>query len=296
MTFSIPDINKKRQIFRQNLKSGKILRFVGSFSPLVSLLIEKHGFEGIYVSGAVISSDLALPDVELVTLSELTERGTIIVQNSSLPGLVDADTGFGSLLNVARTVQTLERAGFCGLHLEDQKTPKRCGHLNNKKLIDIKEMQKKIEVSLKARTDHSFLIAVRTDARGKEGLKAAIKRAKEYVSAGAEAIFPEALETEEEFIEFRQALDVPLIANMTEFGKSELLSIKIWENIGYNIVLYPVTTWRWALKAVEKGLKQLNSEGHQGNLLSDMLTRKELYELLKYDEYSKWDEETGDFF
>lgn len=296
MVFSIPNISEKRKKFRRDLTEGKVLRFIGSFSPLVSRIIEKQGFEGIYVSGAVISSDLALPDVELVTLSELKERGNSLVENSALPGLVDADTGFGGMLNVARTVQTLERAGFCGLHLEDQRSPKRCGHLNNKKLISIKEMQKKIEVALKTRVDSSFLIAVRTDARGVEGLEAAIGRAKAYVEAGAEAIFPEALETEEEFRQFRQAMgNIPLIANMTEFGKTELFSAKTLEQIGYNIVLYPVTTWRWALKAVEKGLKKLASDGHQRSLIDDMLTRKELYELLGYEEYSKWDEEAGDF-
>ena len=295
MVFSVSDISKKRQKFRKDLIGGKILRFVGSFSPLVSRIIEEQGFEGVYVSGAVISSDLTLPDVELVTLSELINRGSSLVQGSSLPGLVDADTGFGGVLNVARTVQKLESAGFCGLHIEDQKSPKRCGHLDNKKLINIKEMQRKIEVAIKAKTDSSFLIATRTDARGVEGLEAAIERGKAYVAAGAEAIFPEALETEKEFKRFREAVDVPLIANMTEFGKSELLSTKTLEEIGYNIVLYPVTSWRWALKAVEKGLRQLSSKGHQKDLLNEMLTRKELYELLKYDEYVKWDEEVGDF-
>lgn len=295
MVFSVPDISKKRQRFKKDLTGGKILRFVGSFSPLVSRIIEKQGFEGIYVSGAVISSDLGLPDVELVTLSELTDKGSSLIQNSSLPGLVDADTGFGGVLNVARTVQKLESAGFCGLHIEDQKSPKRCGHLDNKKLISIKEMQKKIKIALKAKTDSSFLIAARTDARGVEGMEAAIERGKAYVAAGAEAIFPEALKTEEEFKRFREAVDGPLIANMTEFGKSELLSAKTLEQIGYNVVLYPVTSWRWALKAVEKGLKQLASQGHQKDLLNEMLTRKELYELLKYDEYAKWDEGVGDF-
>ncbi len=288
MIFSISDINKKRQKFRNDLNNGRILRFVGSFSPLVSVLIERQGFEGLYVSGAVISSDLALPDLELVTLSELAQRGSSLVQESSLPALVDADTGFGEILNVARTTQKLEQVGFCGLHLEDQKSPKKCGHLNNKKLISIKEMQKKIETALKARTDDSFLITARTDARGVEGVDEAVRRAKAYIEAGAEAVFPEALKTAEEFKKFRQELNVPLIANMTEFGKSDLLSAKTLEEIGYNIVLYPVTVWRCALKAVEKGLKHIASEGHQKNLLNEMFTRAELYDLIEYDEYSKW--------
>lgn len=287
--FATPDITKKRKDFINNLKQKKILRFVGSFSPLISKLIQKQGFEGIYISGAIMSSDLGLPDVEMLTRCELQSRGSLLVQQSTLPSLIDADTGFGGNLNVARTTQKLEQAGFCGLHLEDQQSPKRCGHLNNKKLIDIKQMQQKIEISIKAKTDSNFLIVARTDARGVEGLDNAIKRAKAYVEAGAEAIFPEALQTIEEFKKFRAAVDVPLIANITEFGKSELLSAQQLEQIGYNIILYPVTIWRVALKAVENALIQINSEGDQKNLLKQMFTREQLYELLQYDEYIKWD-------
>lgn len=295
MVFSVSDISAKRKQFRKSLTSKKALRFVGSFSPLVSRLIEEQGFEGIYVSGAVISSDLSLPDVEMVTVSELLQRGSTLVKNSFLPGLVDADTGFGGPLNLARTVQQIEQAGFCGLHIEDQTSPKRCGHLNNKKLVSIGKMQKKVEIAIKAKTDSSFLVAARTDARGVEDLNGAIKRAKAYVEAGAEAIFPEALETVDEFKKMREAISVPLIANMTEFGKSELLSYKELEKIGYNIILYPVTSWRWALKAVQKGLKQLASQGHQKDLLGEMFTRKELYNLLKYNEYVEWDEDIDNF-
>ena len=285
VVFSIPEVSVKRKKFRERLQSGKILRFAGSFSPLVSRIIEEQkSFDGIYVSGAVISSDLALPDLELITLSDLVERGGKIVRSSALPGLADADTGFG---NVAQTVQKIEQAGFCGLHLEDQASPKKCGHLDDKKLIDIKEMQEKIKAAVEAKKDSHFLVMIRTDARGVEGLDTAIKRAESYVSAGAEALFPEALETEEEFEKFRQAVDVPLIANMTEFGKSELLSADRLEQLGYNMVLYPVTMWRLALKAVERGLQSIASEGNQKKLLDQMLTRKELYELLKYSEYVK---------
>ena len=290
MIFSIPDVKEKRKKFKEDLEKKSILRFIGSFSPLVSRLIEEKGFEGIYISGAVISSDLALPDVELITLSELSYRGAQCVQNSGLPALVDVDTGFGSLLNVARTTKNLERAGFCGLHIEDQQSPKRCGHLDNKKLLNIKEMQEKLNISLKAKTDPNFLICARTDARGAEGFDRAIERATAYVSAGAEAIFPEALQTREEFVKFRDRISVPLIANMTEFGKSELLSAEELERIGYNIVLYPVTAWRWALKAVERGLSVLMDKTvSQKDTIKDMLTREELYKLLQYKEYEKWD-------
>ena len=288
MAFIIPDLRKKRENFKKELKSGKLMRFVGSFSPLTTRLIEEEGFEGVYISGAVMSSDLALPDREIITLPELVERGGAIAQNSPLPGLVDADTGFGGSLNVARTVQKLEQAGFCGLHLEDQKTPKKCGHLDHKPVVSTKEMQKKIESALKARSDSDFLIAIRTDSREEEGLDSAIKRAKAYIEAGAEALFPEALKTKQEFEKFRDAVSVPLIANMTEFGKSELLSVNELEQIGYNIVLYPVTIWRVALKAVKEGLKELKTKGHQKDLIPKMFTRKQLYELIKYEEYEKF--------
>ena len=294
MIFSIPEVSQKRKKFREDLKKGNILRFVGSFSPLVSRLIENQGFEGIYVSGAVISSDLTLPDLELINLSQLTGRGSLIVQSSHLPGLADADTGFGSRLNIGHTVMQLRKAGFCGLHLEDQQSPKKCGHLDNKKLISVNEMKEKIRIALEVKEDPDFLIAIRTDARGVEGLDGAIKRAKAYVSSGAEAIFPEALKTEQEFEKFREALNVPLIANMTEFGKSELISSKRLEQIGYNIILYPVTTWRLALKAVTEGLKQVHLEGHQRNLLNKMQTRKELYHLLEYEKYAQLNEKKND--
>ena len=277
------DTSKKRQKFRQDLKQGKTLRFAGSFSPLVSHIIEQEGFDGLYVSGAVISSDLKLADLELITLSELSDRGGLLVQNSSLPGLADADTGFGGLLNVARTVQKLEQAGFCGLHIEDQQSPKKCGHLKHKSLIGLSEMQEKIQTAFKARKDSNFLIVARTDARGVEGMPSAIKRAKAYKEAGAEALFPEALKTKEEFQRFRDAVDGPLIANMTEFGQSELLSFTELESMGYNIILYPVTLWRLALKAVQEGLKQIKAEGQQKNLTDKMLSRKALYHLLNYD-------------
>lgn len=292
MIFPVTQVAEKRKKFIKDLKSGNILRFVGSFSPLVSRIIEETGFEGLYVSGAVISSDLALPDLEVITLSDLVGRGAACIQNSRLPGLADADTGFGGTLGIARTVQELQRVGFCGLHLEDQKSPKRCGHLENKQLISTQDMQQKITIALKAKKDPNFLIAARTDARGVEGLDSAIHRAKVYQDAGAEAIFPEALVDRQEFEKFRQAVNVPLIANMTEFGKSDLISAKDLESLGYNMVLYPVTVWRLALQAVQQGLQCLHSDGHQKQLLDKMLTRKQLYQLLRYVEYEKWLDES----
>ncbi len=294
LIFSNPNVYEKRKKFRASLCNKKILRFIGTFSPLVSKLIEKKGFEGLYVSGAVISSDLCLPDLEMNHLSDLTTRGGQMIASSPLPALADADTGFGGNLNVARSVQKLEMAGFCGLHLEDQESPKKCGHLDNKKLISTKSMQKKIEVALKAKTDPNFLIMARIDARGPEDLKATIERGRAYLSAGAEALFPEALENKEEFEEFRQKVDGPLLANMTEFGKSKILSAKALEKMGYNIALYPVTLWRLALKAVQQGLEVLDSEGNQKKLLAQMLSREELYELIQYEKYVEWDKNAGD--
>ena len=268
------------------LKRPKIMRFVGSFSPLVSRMIEESGFEGVYVSGAVLSSDLTFPDLELTGLSEAAGRGGDIIRASALPALADADTGFGSLWSLARGVKELEQAGFCGLHLEDQQSPKKCGHLENKKLISVPQMCTKINTLLKARTDPNFLIIARTDARGVEGFRSAVQRAKAYQSAGAEAVFPEALETKKEFEQFRQAVKGPLIANVTEFGKSPLLSAHELESMGYNMALYPVTTWRLALKAAAVGLTYLSQKKRsQKKLLDKMLPRQELYNLLKYSEY-----------
>ena len=215
---------EKRALFRQALASGKLQRMPGAFSPLVAMSIEKHGFQGVYVSGAILSADLGLPDIGLTTLSEVSERARAIARVTNLPTIVDIDTGFGEVASVARTIQMMEDAGLSGCHLEDQQFPKRCGHLDNKTLVDAKEMSQKIKAAVGAKVDKNFLVIARTDARGVEGLDAAIDRAKRYVDAGAEMIFPEALADESEFAKFREAANVPLLANMTEFGKSKLLT------------------------------------------------------------------------
>ncbi len=286
---------ERRQAFRAALASGKLLRFPGAFSPLVAMLIEEIGFEGVYVSGAVVSASLGLPDVGLTTLSEVTSTARDIAGVTKLPTIVDIDTGFGEPTNVARTVRQIEDAGLCGCHLEDQTMPKRCGHLDSKQLVDADEMARKIRAAVDARRDKNFLIIARTDARGVEGLDAALDRARRYVDAGAEMLFPEALVDEREFEAFRSAVDVPLLANMTEFGKSPLLSTKQLEQLGFNLVIYPVTALRLAMQAVEKGLRTVAGQGGQASIVGQMQTRKRLYELLRYESYTQFDADIYNF-
>lgn len=286
---------QKRHDLRTNLRSEKLLRFPGAFSPLVGKLVEQIGFEGVYVSGAALSADLGLPDIGLTTLTEVTQRAQAIAGMTDLPTIVDADTGFGEPANVARTIQSFEASGLCGCHLEDQRFPKRCGHLDHKELVAAEEMVRKLRAAAAAKSDPNFLLIARTDARGVEGLDAAIERAKQYVEAGAEMIFPEALASELEFEAFRKAVDVPLMANMTEFGKSPLLSVKQLEGLGYNVVIYPVTSLRLAMKAIEDGLRTILGEGSQENLMDHMQTRQQLYELIEYDRYAQIDEQLSRF-
>jgi methylisocitrate lyase len=286
---------EKRKGFRAALASGKLLRMPGAFSPLVAIAIQRHGFDGVYISGAALSADLGLPDIGLTTLSEVAARGGAIARAIDLPTLIDADTGFGEALNVARTIQTLEAAKVCGCHLEDQVNPKRCGHLDGKSLVTTQAMVEKVRAAVGARRDKNFLIMARTDARASEGLDGAIARAKAYVDAGADAVFPEALADEGEFEKFRKAIKVPLLANMTEFGKSKLLTAKQLSDLGFNIVIYPVTTLRLAMKAIEDGLATIKSEGTQESVVRKMQTRAELYELLRYEDYAKFDKDIFNF-
>jgi methylisocitrate lyase len=259
------------------------------------MAIQRHGFDGVYVSGAALSADLGLPDIGLTTLPEVTTRGSAIARATDLPALIDADTGFGEALNAARTIQALEDAGLCGCHLEDQVNPKRCGHLDGKSLVTTQAMAEKVRAAAGARRDKKFLIMARTDARASEGLDGAIARAKAYIDAGADAIFPEALADESEFETFRRAIKVPLLANMTEFGKSKLLTAKQLSELGFNIVIYPVTTLRLAMKAVEDGLATIKGEGTQESLVKKMQTRAELYELLRYEDYAQFDKDVFNF-
>jgi methylisocitrate lyase len=285
----------KRAAFRTGLNSGRLQRFPGVFSPLVAKLVAEIGFEGVYVSGAALSADLGLPDIGLTTLTEVTARGAQIAAATDLPTLIDADTGFGEPMNAARTITLLEDAGLAGCHLEDQVNPKRCGHLDGKAVVPTAEMVKRLRAAVAARRDPNFVICARTDAAGTEGLPAAIERARAYTDAGADLIFTEALSSARDFEQFRAAIDTPLLANMTEFGKSELLSVSQLTDIGYNVVIYPVTTLRLAMHAVETGLSEIDAKGTQSGLLDQMQHRKRLYELLRYADYTQFDDDIFNF-
>ncbi|MGE0219502.1 methylisocitrate lyase [Mycolicibacterium sp.] len=285
----------KRAQFRAGLESGRLQRFPGAFSPLVAKLIAEIGFEGVYVSGAVLSADLGLPDIGLTTLTEVTSRGAQIANATDLPTLVDADTGFGEPMSAARTVVQLEDAGLAGLHVEDQVNPKRCGHLDGKAVVPTEEMVKRLRAAVAARRDPNFVICARTDAAGIEGIDAAIDRAKAYADAGADLIFTEALGTPADFAKFRAAVGTPLLANMTEFGKSKLLTTQQLTDLGYNVVIYPVSTLRLAMHAVEVGLREIDSAGTQSGLLDQMQHRSRLYELLRYADYNQFDSDIYNF-
>jgi methylisocitrate lyase len=284
----------KRVAFRAGVDSGWLQRFPGAFSPLVAKLIAEIGFEGVYVSGAALSADLGLPDIGLTTLTEVTARGAQIAAVTDLPTLIDADTGFGEPMSAARTVTLLEDAGLAGCHFEDQVNPKRCGHLDGKAVVETAEMVKRLRAALAARRDPNFVICARTDAAAIEGLPAAIERARVYADAGADLIFTEALADAREFERFRAAVDIPLLANMTEFGKSPLLSVSQLTDIGYNAVIYPVSTLRLAMFAIESGLREIDSTGTQSGLIDRMQPRSRLYEMLRYADYNQFDAEIFD--
>jgi methylisocitrate lyase len=285
----------KRRSLRDGLESGRLLRVPGAFSPLVAMLVAELGFEGVYVSGAALSADLGLPDIGLTTLTEVAGRSQQIASAMDLPVLVDADTGFGEPLNLARTIRTLEDAGAAGCHVEDQVNPKRCGHLDNKSVVSRDEMVRRIRAAATARRDPAFVLCARTDARALEGLDATIERAKAYVDAGADMVFPEALADEGEFAAFRAAIDAPLLANMTEFGKSPLLDAATLSSIGFNVVIYPVTTLRLAMGAIEDGLRTILEHGTQAPVVDRMQTRAALYELLGYERYTVFDADVFNF-
>ena len=286
---------EKRRLLRERLASGELLRFPGAFNPLSARLIERKGFEGVYISGAVLSADLGLPDIGLTTLTEVAGRGQQIARMTDLPALIDADTGFGEPMNVARTIQTLEDAGVAGCHIEDQVNPKRCGHLDGKSVVDADTAIKRIRAAVDARRDPDFLVMARTDIRAVEGLDAAIDRAKALVDAGADAIFPEAMRTLAEFEAMRAALDVPILANMTEFGKSDLFSVDQLRDVGVNIVIWPVSLLRIAMGAASRALDTLTEEGHLTSRLGEMQHRADLYDLIDYEEYNHFDTNVFNF-
>ncbi|WP_447946559.1 methylisocitrate lyase [Microbacterium lacticum] len=286
---------EKRRLLRERLAAGELLRFPGAFNPLSARLIERKGFDGVYISGAVLSADLGLPDIGLTTLTEVAGRGHQIARMTELPAIIDADTGFGEPMNVARTIQTLEDAGIAGAHIEDQVNPKRCGHLDGKQVVDADTALKRIRAAVDARRDPNFLIMARTDIRAVDGLEAAIDRAKALVDAGADAIFPEAMRDLAEFEAVAKAVDVPILANMTEFGKSELFAVDALRDAGVQIVIWPVSLLRMAMGAAGRALDTLNDEGHLTGRLGEMQHRADLYDLIDYEAYNHFDQSVFNF-
>ena len=282
----------KRKDFVTKLQSNKILRIPGAYNPLTAKLIEEIGYDAIYVSGGVMSNDLGYPDIGLTTLEDVSNRSKQIARITNLPTLVDIDTGFK---NCKKTIETFEKFGITGVHIEDQIERKRCGHLDNKELISKDKMVEKIKICVNTKKDTNFKIIARSDANSVEGLDKMIDRCKAYIDSGAEIIFPEALKDEREFEKVRKSLNCYLLANMTEFGKSKLLNYKELENMGFNIVIYPVTTQRLALKNVEDGLRAIFADGHQNNIIDKMQTRKRLYDLVEYEKYNALDEKIYNF-
>ena len=292
MHFVKKNTKEKRLDFVKKLKKNKILRAPGAYNPLTAKLIEEIGYDAVYVSGAAISNDLGYPDIGLTSLKDVSNRSKQISRVTNLPTIVDIDTGFKSC---KETIKVFEKVGVVAVHIEDQVSRKRCGHLNNKELISTEKMVKKINECVKAKKDKNFKIIARSDARNVEGLEKMIDRCKSYIDAGAEIIFPEALKDEKEFENVRKKLKCYLLANMTEFGKSKLLNYKKLENLGYNIVIYPVTTQRLAMKNVEDGLCAIFEDGHQNNIIDKMQTRKRLYNLVEYEKYNALDEKIYNF-
>jgi methylisocitrate lyase len=273
----------KSRKLRELIAQGAVM-MPGVPNAAVARQVERAGFDGVYISGAGIANATAgLPDIGLLTMTEVVMLAGYVANAVTIPAIVDADTGFGGAENVARTVCELERAGLAGCHIEDQEFPKRCGHLAGKELVDLEEMVGKIKAATAARRDPDFMIIARTDARAVEDFDGTLDRAQHYVEAGADAIFPEALQSAEEFRDFANEIDLPLLANMTEFGKSPLLSFQDLAELGYRMVIFPMSAFRVAMNASERFLRALKKSGSQQEWIDEMQTRQELYELLDYD-------------
>ncbi|EZQ02057.1 methylisocitrate lyase [Candidatus Acidianus copahuensis] len=261
----------------------------GVFNPFSALLAEKVGFRSVYLSGGAYTSSLGLPDLGVISLTELEDVVKKIREVTEIPIIVDADTGFGGALNVYRTVRVLEKAGADAIQIEDQRMPKRCGHLEGKEVVPQEEMIQKIKAAVRARKD--AMIIARIDSRGVIGLEDAIDRAKAYLDAGADIIFPEALQSKDEFEKFAKEIRSPLLANMTEFGKTPLITAEEFKQMGYTFVIFPVTVFRVAARAMKEALETLLKEGTQKNLMDKMMTRKEQYEIINYSFYEMLDRE-----
>jgi len=276
---------------REELRRPGIVLVPGVFNALTALMAQNLGFKAVYVSGAAVTASMALPDLGLITMDEMVKTVKYIVDAVDIPVIVDIDTGYGETLNVMRAVREFETVGAAGIQLEDQVLPKKCGHLSGKALIPPEEMAKKVKAAVEARRNPDFVIIARTDAVGVTGFEDAVERAKLYLEVGADVIFPEALRTEEELREFAKRVKAPLLANTTEFGVSPLIPAKRLEEYGYKFVIFPVTALRVAMYAIREVFKSIMEEGTQAAWLDKMLTRKELYELIRYYDYEKLDYE-----
>ncbi|MCL5803882.1 MAG: methylisocitrate lyase [Candidatus Thermoplasmatota archaeon] len=275
---------------RKQLKNGFITA-AGVYSGITGIQAERAGFKTLYLSGSGVAGVMGIPDLSFTTLTELADETRKITSVTKSPLIVDADTGFGEPLNVSRTVRILEEAGASAIHIEDQQLPKKCGHLSGKKLVDAVDMIHKLRAAVKSRVNESFCIIARTDARSVNGIDDAISRAALYAENGADIIFTEALESREEFMKFRREIKIPLLANMTEFGRSPLLSVKDLKEIGYNAVIFPLTAFRTALKSTKNAYERLYSDGTQKDIINNMMSRDEYYDLIGYYDYEREDKE-----
>ncbi len=274
---------RKTTLLRRSMQTGCVM-MPGAFNAATARLVERAGFAAVYVSGAgLANATVGVPDTGLLTMTEVAQLAGYIAEAVRIPALVDADTGFGGPANVMRAVRKFERAGLAGMHIEDQEFPKRCGHLAGKSLVPVEVMQSKIDAAVRGRADEDFVVIARTDARSVEGFDAAVRRAQAYLEAGADAIFPEALESKAELAEFARRVKAPLLANMTEFGRTPLMGARELERMGYRLVIFPLTAFRVSMKAVEACLRDLKRTGSQKSWLKKMQTRNELYDLLEYE-------------
>ena len=276
------------QILRDAMSRGTVVA-PGAFNALVARAVARAGFEACYISGGATANVAGYPDIGLISLSEMCGTIRQITQACGLPTIVDADTGYGEAESAARTVVDYERAGAAGLHIEDQVFPKRCGHLDGKTLVPIDHMVEKIHAAVESKLSDDFIIIARTDARSVTGMDDAIDRANAYRQAGADMIFPEGLESEDEFAAFAAGSPGLLLANMTEFGKTPDISADRFAELGYQLVIYPLSVMRLAMKQAIAGLEELKNKGTLRGVVDQMQTRAELYDLLNYTPSKPWD-------
>lgn len=290
MLYSDVTPKSKRRSLRKSLDAGGLSIVPGAFNALSAQLIQQAGANGVYISGHMIAADLGLPDIGLTTATEVAQRAHQIARMVDIPSIVDADTGFGEPANAARTIQSLEDAGVAGCHIEDQINPKRCGHSAGIEVVDEEASIRRIRAAVAGRRRKDFVIIARTDARAAIGLDAAIERAIAFVAAGADVVFPEALRGPDEYARFRQAIDVPLMLNLNEFGGRPPLTQTEARDLGYQLAVYPMTLMRLAMGATARGLRHILDEGSQAGVMDDMQTKDELYDTLDYEGYARFDE------